>query len=144
MEEIEKPVECGLMYVEIWVNHKAAKNTIVDSKATHNFMTETEAKRLNILWHRDVGKMKAVNLAAVPVLGVAKRTPIKLGTWTGQTNFVIVKMDDFDIVLGMDFLLEHIVIPMRLAKKFSNNRVKPAIIQTNTHQPERVKKMSAL
>ena len=61
VEETEEPMEHDLMYVEIWVNHKAARSTIVDSGATHNFMTETEAKHLNILWHQDTGKMKAVN-----------------------------------------------------------------------------------
>ena len=30
-------------------------------------------------------------------------------------DFVIVKMDDFDVVLGMEFLLEHMVIPISLA-----------------------------
>ena len=49
VEEIEELVEHGLMYVEPWVNHRAAKNTIVDFGDTHNFMTEFEAKRLNIL-----------------------------------------------------------------------------------------------
>lgn len=47
---------------------------------------------------------------------IAKRTPIKIGTWTRQTNFVIVKMDEFDIVLRKSFLLEHKVIPMSLKK----------------------------
>jgi len=37
------------MYVEAWVNHKLVKSTIVDSGATHNFMTESEANRLNIM-----------------------------------------------------------------------------------------------
>lgn len=41
-------VEKGLMYVKAWVNHRATKNTLVDSRATHNFMIEVEAKRLNI------------------------------------------------------------------------------------------------
>lgn len=49
VEEIEELMECGLMYVETRINHRAARNTIVVSEATHNFMTETEAKRLNIL-----------------------------------------------------------------------------------------------
>ena len=64
-------------------------------------MTEIKAKRLNILWHRDIGKMKAINSATLLVLGVAKKTSIKMGTWTGQTDFVIVKMDDFDIRGGL-------------------------------------------
>ena len=67
-------------------------------------MTKIEAKYLNILWHRDTGKMKIINLAALPLLGVVKRTPIKLWTWTGQIDFVIVKMDNFDIVLGIDII----------------------------------------
>ena len=81
---------------------------------------------------------------SLPVLGVAQRTPIKLGTWTGRTDFVIVKMDYFDIVLGMDFLLEHKVIPMPLEKSLVITGSNPTIIQTNTHQPGRVKKMLAL
>ena len=128
VEEIEKSVECDLMYVEIWVNHKVARNTIVNSGATHNFMTETKAKRLNIFWHWDVGKIKIVNSTALPVLGVAKRTPIKLGIWMGQTDFVTVKMDDFDIVLRMDFLLEQKVIPIPLAKSLVITGPNPTII----------------
>ena len=89
--EIEELVERSLMYVEAWVNHRAAKNTIIDFGATHNFMTKTEAKCLNILQHRDTGQMKVVNLAALLVSRASKRTPIKLETWTGQTDFVIVK-----------------------------------------------------
>ena len=30
--------ERNLMYVEAWVNHRAERNTIVDSRATHNLM----------------------------------------------------------------------------------------------------------
>lgn len=36
------------MYVEAWVNQKMTKSTMVDSGATHNFMTETEAWQLNL------------------------------------------------------------------------------------------------
>ena len=78
VEEIEELMEHVLIYVEAWINHKAVRNTIVDSEVTHNFMTETEAKHLNIFSHRDTRKMKAVNYAILPILGVAKRTLIKL------------------------------------------------------------------
>ena len=77
--------------------------------------------------------MKIINLTALPVLGVAKRTPIKLGTWIGQTDFAIVKMDEFDIVLRTNFLLEHKVIPMPLAKSLVITGSNPIIIQKNTH-----------
>ncbi|KAA0061883.1 reverse transcriptase [Cucumis melo var. makuwa] len=31
----------------------------------------------------------------------------KVGGWNSLVDFVVVKMDDFDVVLGMEFLLEH-------------------------------------
>ena len=100
-----------LMYVEAWVNHKLAKNTMADSGATHNFMTEMEVNWLNIKWHRDSGKMKIVNSVGLPILRIARKTTLKLGTWSSLVDFVIVKMDGFDVVLRMEFLLEHKVIP---------------------------------
>lgn len=50
--------------------------------------------------------MKAVNSAALPIVGLVKRRMRKLGGWSGPVDFVVVKMDDFDVVLGMEFLLE--------------------------------------
>ena len=47
-------------------------------------MMETDAKYFNILWHQDTGKMNAVKLEALPVLGVTMRTLIKLEPWTRQ------------------------------------------------------------
>ena len=88
--------------------------------------------------------MKAVNLTSLLVLVIAKRTSIKLETWTGQTNFVIVKIDDFNIVLGIDFLLEHKVIHMPLVKCLVVIRSNETIIQKNTHQPKGVKMESTL
>ena len=76
--EQREPIEKGLMYVEAWVNHKLAKNTMIDSGSTHNFMTETKANRLNIKWHRDSGKMKAINSVALSILGIARKTTLKL------------------------------------------------------------------
>jgi len=142
--ETKEPVERGLMYVDAWVNQRAAKSTMVDSGATHNFMTETEARRLNLRWDKDAGKMKAVNSAALPITGVAKRTTVRLGEWSGPADFVIVKMDDFDVVLGMEFLLEHKVIPMPLAKCLVITGSTPTVVQTNIKQPNGVKMISAL
>ncbi|KAA0051361.1 uncharacterized protein E6C27_scaffold55G00850 [Cucumis melo var. makuwa] len=42
--ETNTPVERGLMYVDTWINQKPTKSTMVDSGATHNFITEVEAK----------------------------------------------------------------------------------------------------
>ena len=59
--------------------------------------------------------MKVVNSMALPILEIARKTTLNLETWSSLVDFVIIKMDDFDVVLGMEFLLEHKVIPMPLA-----------------------------
>ncbi|KAA0045511.1 Asp_protease domain-containing protein [Cucumis melo var. makuwa] len=60
--------------------------------------------------------MKVMNSIALPIVGLVKRTVIKLEGWKGLVDFVVIKMDDFDRVLGMELLLEHQVIPMPSAK----------------------------
>ena len=102
----------SLIYVDTWINRKHAKSTIVDSGATHNFITVAEARRLNLLWKKNTEKMKDVNSTALPVVGVVKRAVIQLGGWSGFVDFVVVGMDDFDVVLEMKFLPEHQVIMM--------------------------------
>ncbi|KAA0060355.1 retrotransposon protein, putative, unclassified [Cucumis melo var. makuwa] len=80
---------------------------MVDSGATPNFITEKEAKRLNLRLEKDTRRMKAMNYVALPIVRLVKQTMIRLGGWKGLVDFVVVKMDHFDVVLGMEFLLEH-------------------------------------
>ena len=134
----------GLMYVDTWINRNHARSTMVDSGATHNFITVAEARRLNLHWKKDTGKMKAVNSTALPVVGVVKRAVIQLGGWSGFVDFVVVGMDDFDVVLGMEFLLEHQVIIMPAAKCLVISGSNPTVVQTDIRQPKGLRTISAM
>ncbi|KAA0057352.1 Asp_protease_2 domain-containing protein [Cucumis melo var. makuwa] len=144
VRETNTPVERGLMYVDTWINQKPTKSTMVDSGATQNFITEAEAKRLNLHWEKDAGRMRAVNSAALPIIGLVKRMMIRLGGWSGLVDFVVVKMDDFDVVLEMEFLLEHQVIPMPLAKCLVITGSTPSVVQIDLRQPDGLKMISAM
>ncbi|TYJ97410.1 uncharacterized protein E5676_scaffold194G002310 [Cucumis melo var. makuwa] len=133
------PAERGLMYVDTWINQKPTKSTMVDSVATHNFITEAEAKHLNLHWEKDAERMEAVNSAALPIIRLVKRTMIRLGGWSDLIDFVVVKMDDFDVVLGIEFLLEHQVIPMPLAKCLVITGSNLSVVQTDLRQPDGLK-----
>ena len=87
--------------------------------------------------------MKVVNSAALPILGITRKTA-SLGTMSGQVDFVIIKVDDFDVVLGMKFLLEHKVISIPLAKCLVITGSIPIVVQTSIKQPERIKLISPL
>ncbi|RVW71430.1 Retrovirus-related Pol polyprotein from transposon 17.6 [Vitis vinifera] len=68
------PQSKGLMYVEAFVNGKATK-ALVDTGATHNFVSEDEARRLELQASKEGGWLKAVNSAAKPSHGV-KAVPL--------------------------------------------------------------------
>ncbi|XP_031106210.1 uncharacterized protein LOC116010851 [Ipomoea triloba] len=101
----------GLMYVEALINGKPTK-ALVDTGATHNFMTEEEARRLGLHWTKGEGWLKTVNARAQPLHGTARGVELGLGTWRGLVNFSVAPMDDFKVVLGMDFLRQVAAIPM--------------------------------
>ena len=100
------------MFVEATINGKAAKNVMVDTGATHNFISKVEGKRLGLKLEKNSGRMKAINLKALPTMGMAKKIPLKLGSWEGHTDMIAVSMDDFDVVLDMKFLMEEKTIPI--------------------------------
>ena len=57
-----------------------------------------------------------MNSTTLPIVRLVKQTMIKLKGWSDPIDFVVVRIDDFDVVLEMEFLLEHQVIPRPLAK----------------------------
>ena len=78
--------------------------TLVDSGATHNFVKEEAAKNFNLKVELRKNMFKVVNLEMERVEGVARQVSLKLGEWVGMTNFTIIPLDDFDVVLGQEFL----------------------------------------
>ena len=76
---------------------------LVDSGATHNFVSTREAARLGLKLAKDDSKLKAVNSQAQETHGMAKNMAIQMGDWKGTIDFLSVPLDDFDFILGNDF-----------------------------------------
>ncbi|VVA94765.1 unnamed protein product [Arabis nemorensis] len=96
-----KQMSKGLMYVEARVNKKPTR-----------VMVEDEAVRLGVKWTKREGWMKTVNAKAQSVNGVASGIEMQLGSWSGPVNFSVIPMDDFKVVLGMDFMRQVMAIPL--------------------------------
>ncbi|KAA0042351.1 Asp_protease_2 domain-containing protein [Cucumis melo var. makuwa] len=69
---------------------------------------------------------------------------VKLGGWKGPIDFVVVKMDDFDVILGIEFLLEHQVIPMPSAKCLVTIGVFSLVVEVDIRQPNGFKMILAM
>ncbi|KAK2967773.1 hypothetical protein RJ640_022295 [Escallonia rubra] len=72
--------------------------------ATHNFITMEEAERLGLNVVDGGGWLKPVNAKAKPLQGTVRRVKMCLGKWKGFVNFSVAPIDDFKVVLGLDFL----------------------------------------
>ncbi|XP_012081555.2 uncharacterized protein LOC105641579 [Jatropha curcas] len=91
------------MYIDFTLNGKSAK-AMVDTGATNNFLNFPMVSKFKLQVKKDSRKLKAVNSEAVKTVGVAADVPCRVGSWEGNINFTVALMDDFDIVLGLDFL----------------------------------------
>ncbi|KAL2923040.1 Transposon Ty3-I Gag-Pol polyprotein [Bienertia sinuspersici] len=85
------------------VNGQASK-ALVDTGATHNFIAKGEAIRLGLKYTKELGQLKTVNTSPVPILGISRGVPLRLGEWKGTVVLTVVNMDDFSLVLRMEFI----------------------------------------
>ncbi|KAK2977449.1 hypothetical protein RJ640_028610 [Escallonia rubra] len=119
----------GLMYVDIKVNGKAIK-AMVDTRATHNYISSTEVERLGLTLEKRCGRVKAINSAAQPVAGITRSVLIKIGPYEGRTNFSVVTMDDFKLILGLEFLRDTKTTVMPCTNSLAMLGSKPCVIPT--------------
>ncbi|GFZ17469.1 hypothetical protein Acr_26g0007390 [Actinidia rufa] len=98
-----KATKKGRMYVEAKVCGSSTC-ALVDTGASHNFIEIKEAERLGLKFKEGQGWLKAVNSEARPIYGVARDVWLHIGNWSGKVDFSVVPMDDYPIVLGMEFL----------------------------------------
>ncbi|KAK3041255.1 hypothetical protein RJ639_001538 [Escallonia herrerae] len=120
----------GLMYVDIKVNEKAIR-TMVDTGATHKYISSIEVERLGLTLEKGCGWVKAINSVAQPVAGIARSVLIKVGPYEGRTNISVVTMDNFKLILGLEFLRDTHTTLMPCTNSFlSMLGSKPCVIPT--------------
>ncbi|XP_062075806.1 uncharacterized protein LOC133779926 [Humulus lupulus] len=92
----------GLLYVKAFFNGKEVK-AMVDSGATNNFVAHREVERLDLEIFQSTTKLKAMNSKVKSIQGAAT-IKLKAGTWESECNLMVVPLDDFDLILGIEFL----------------------------------------
>ena len=78
---------------------------MLDSGAAHNFVADRMIQQHGLKVSKCPSKIKAVNSEAKLVLGIAYRVKFKVDEWKGKMNFLVMELDDFDVILDNEFLV---------------------------------------
>ena len=81
------------------MNGNGAK-AMPDTGTTHNFFADRMVQQLGLNVSKCPSKIKAVNSEAKHVSRIAFGVKFKVGKWTRKVNFLIMQLDDFDVILG--------------------------------------------
>ncbi|KAF3786506.1 putative methyltransferase [Nymphaea thermarum] len=65
-----------------------------------------------LVMYKGESRVKAVNSEARPIYAVVRDAVVKIEGWSGRANFSVVQTDDFQIILGMEFLCAAKMVPM--------------------------------
>ncbi|KAL0416167.1 UNVERIFIED_CONTAM: hypothetical protein Slati_3448600 [Sesamum latifolium] len=123
------PRKKGLMFVDVKIHGKPIR-TMIDIGATHNYLASAEVERLGLVLEKGVGRVKAINSAAQPIAGVAKSVLIKVCPFKGKTNLYVVVMDDFKVILGLEFLRDTRTAVLPHVDSLLMMGTKPCVIPT--------------
>lgn len=98
-----KSVRKGLIHIEVEINGKNTR-AIVSRGPTHNFLSVEEAKTLGLKPNKERVCLKPAHSREKPVVGLARAVELHMGDWKGKVDLTLATMDDFQVVLGIDFL----------------------------------------
>lgn len=92
-----------LLYIHVVVNGREI-NAMVDTGATHNMVSNVVVARLKLNIEKHISHVKAINSKVQPVAGIVRGATIVLGGWKGKIDLLTMRLDDFNLVLDIDFL----------------------------------------
>ena len=93
------------MYVLVQVNG-AVVRAMVDIGATECCLTSSIMADVSLIVEPYASVIIPLNGKYHGVDGMARAVPFQMGDWTGHYDFMVMYLRDFELVLGMDFLME--------------------------------------
>ncbi|PKI50610.1 hypothetical protein CRG98_028997, partial [Punica granatum] len=114
VQDLHKAMSTAESLVEFRSSSKSDSKEKGKPKGASNlFISEEGAKKLGLRVERTRGRLKMVNSEEVPTCGVAKDVDIRIGQWSGKKTIEVIPLDDYDFVIGMDFLdrIDALLVP---------------------------------
>ncbi|KAH1046592.1 hypothetical protein J1N35_037376 [Gossypium stocksii] len=67
-------------------------------------MSEKVASKLGLSIRKSNKKIKTVNFMEGLTMGVARGMELQIRGWKGKEDFEVIQLDDYDFVLGLNFI----------------------------------------
>ena len=93
-----------LIYVLVQVNG-AVVRAMVDTGATECCLSSSIATTVGLTMEPYVSVVIPLNGEDHRVNGMVRAVPFRIGDWTGHCDFMVMYLRDFELVLGMNFLM---------------------------------------
>ena len=91
-----------LLFVDVWINGIEMR-ALLDTMATNHFVARV-VECLGLLMTKDSSRVKPMNFEDQMVHKVVDSL-LKIGDWEKECNFMVIPLDDFDLILGIEFLV---------------------------------------
>ncbi|MBA0755143.1 hypothetical protein Gogos_022299, partial [Gossypium gossypioides] len=92
-----------LMFVDINIAGQT-RSALIDMGASDLFISEKAARKLGLSIKKLNKKIKTVNFDEALTVGVVQGMELQIGKWKGNEDFEVIQLDDYDYVLGLNFL----------------------------------------
>ena len=91
----------------------SSRQPFLTSRYSHLLVSSDVSSKLGLKISKGGGTIKAVNSSPTLIDGVAHKVDVSIGEWHGQENLTVVTMDDFNVVLGLEFLdkMKAVLVP---------------------------------
>ena len=88
-------------------------NALVDTGAYDIFISEEAASKLGIRVEKVGGWLKTINSCEISTAGVARNIDLWIGTWEGKETLEVIPLDDYEFIIGIDFLdrINALIVP---------------------------------
>ncbi|MBA0756526.1 hypothetical protein Gogos_005630 [Gossypium gossypioides] len=94
--------EKGLMFVNISIAGQK-QSALIDTGASDLFISKKATKKLGLSIRKSNKKIKIVNFDEAPNV-VGRNVELQIGEWKDNEVFEVIHLDDYDYVLGLNFL----------------------------------------
>ncbi|PPR86898.1 hypothetical protein GOBAR_AA33793 [Gossypium barbadense] len=79
-------------------------SALIDTEASNLFISKRAAKKFGLLIKKLSKKIKTVNSKEAPTVRVACNVELQIGEWNGKEDFEVIQLDDYDYMIGINFL----------------------------------------